>query len=91
MSLWALIVWIVIGGIAGWVASLIVNGTGLGLLWDIVVGIIGGLIGGWLLSLIGLGGGGIFWTFVTAVIGAVILLLIVKAVMGGRAGMRTRV
>src|SRR5690349_11509486 len=58
---WTWIVWIVVGGIAGWLASLVVEGTGLGLLGDIIVGIIGGLIGGWLLSLVGLGGAGIIW------------------------------
>ena len=87
---WAWIVWIVVGGIAGWVASLIVNGTGLGLLGDIVVGIIGGLVGGWLLSLAGLTGAGLVWTFITALVGAAILLLIVKAVTGGRTGARGR-
>ena len=90
---WTWIVGIFVGGIAGWLASLVVEGTGLGLLGDIVVGIIGGLIGGWLLSLVGLGGAGIIWTFITAFVGAVILLFIVKLItggMGGRAGTRTR-
>ena len=82
---WAWIVWIVVGGIAGWLASLLVRGTGLGILGDIIVGIIGGLIGGFLLSLVGLGGAGIVWTFITAIIGAVILLYIVKLVTGNRA------
>ncbi len=83
-TLWAWIVWIVVGGLAGWAASELVRGSGLGLLGDIIVGIIGGLIGGFLLSLIGLSGGGIVWTFIAAVIGAVILLLIVRAVTGNR-------
>ena len=82
--LWALVVWIIIGGLAGWLASTLVRGTGLGLLGDIVVGIIGALIGGFILGLFGIGGAGIIWTFVTAVVGAVILLLIVKAVTGNR-------
>lgn len=84
--IWQWIVWIVVGGIAGWLASLVVEGTGLGLLGDIIVGIIGGLIGGWLLSLVGLGGAGIIWTFVTAFVGAVILLFIVKLITGGTRG-----
>jgi uncharacterized membrane protein YeaQ/YmgE (transglycosylase-associated protein family) len=81
---WAWIVWIVVGGIAGWLASVLIRGTGLGILGDIIVGIIGGLIGGFLLSLVGLGGAGIIWTFITAFIGAVILLYIVKLVTGNR-------
>jgi uncharacterized membrane protein YeaQ/YmgE (transglycosylase-associated protein family) len=85
MSLvWTWIVWIVIGGLAGWLASLLVEGTGLGLLGDIIVGIIGALIGGFILGLFGLTGAGLVWTFVTALIGAVILLFIVKLFTGGR-------
>ncbi|HEY7782992.1 MAG TPA: GlsB/YeaQ/YmgE family stress response membrane protein [Ktedonobacterales bacterium] len=87
---WAWIVWIVIGGLAGWVGSLIVRGTGLGLLWDIVVGIVGGFIGGIILGALGVNtGGGILWTFLTALVGAIILLFIVKLVAGGMGG-RTR-
>ena len=76
-----IIVWIIIGGIAGWLASLVVRGGGLGLLGDIVVGIVGALIGGFILGALGLGGG--FTGFnlislVTAFIGAVILLFLVR-------------
>lgn len=85
---WAWIVWIVVGGIAGWLASLLVRGTGLGILGDIIVGIIGGLIGGFILGLFGVGGAGIVWTFVAALVGAVILLFIVKALTGNRAARR---
>ncbi len=86
-----ILAWIIVGGIAGWLASLVVRGTGLGLLGDIIVGIVGAFIGGLLLSLIG---GPTFtgfniWSLVVAFIGAVVLLLIVKAVNGGR--VRTRV
>ena len=83
-TVWGWIVWIVIGGIAGWLASILVEGTGLGLLGDIIVGIIGGFIGGIILGALGAGGTGIFWTFVTAFVGAVILLFIVKLIFGGR-------
>ena len=82
-TVWGWVVWIVIGGIAGWLASILVEGTGLGLLGDIIVGIIGGFIGGIILGALGAGGTGIFWTFVTAFVGAVILLFIVKLILGG--------
>jgi uncharacterized membrane protein YeaQ/YmgE (transglycosylase-associated protein family) len=88
---WAWIVWIVVGGLAGWLASKLVQGTGLGLLLDIVAGIVGGFIGGIILHAFGVTGGGIFWTFVTAFIGAVILLAIVRLITGGRrVGKRAR-
>ena len=81
-----IIAWIVVGAIAGWLASLVVEGTGLGLLGDIIVGIIGGIIGGIIVSLFG--GSGVtginIWSIIVAFIGAVILLLIVKAFNGGR-------
>ena len=73
-----IIVWLVIGGIAGWLAGLIVEGFGFGLVGNIVVGIVGAFIAGWLLPRIGIFiGGGLIAAIVNAVIGAVILLLIV--------------
>jgi uncharacterized membrane protein YeaQ/YmgE (transglycosylase-associated protein family) len=84
----AIIVWIVVGAIAGWLASLVVHGTGLGLLGDIIVGIIGGFLGGLILSLLLPGSYGVsgfnLGSIVVAFIGAVILLLIVKAFSGRR-------
>ena len=78
------ILWIIFGGLAGWIASLIVQGSGLGLLWDIIIGIVGALLGGWIADQLGVGGEpgaerptGV-WSFVTAVLGAVILLLILN-------------
>jgi uncharacterized membrane protein YeaQ/YmgE (transglycosylase-associated protein family) len=90
LMLWAWIVWIVIGGLAGWLASVLVQGTGLGLLLDIVVGIVGAFIGGVILAALGVGGSGIWWTFITAFVGAVILLLIIKVLTGGAIGRRAR-
>ena len=68
--------WLIIGALAGWLAS-IVMGTNAeqGLLMDIILGIVGALVGGFLLSLVGLGGdGGFIWSLGTAFIGAVVLL-----------------
>jgi uncharacterized membrane protein YeaQ/YmgE (transglycosylase-associated protein family) len=78
--------WIIIGGLAGWLASVVVQGTGLGILGDIIVGVIGGLIGGFIVGLFG--GAGVtgfnIWSFIVAFLGAVVLLLIVRLVTGGR-------
>jgi len=72
------ILWLVIGGIAGWLASLIVKGYGLGLIGNIAVGIAGAIIAGWLLPHIGFVFlGGIPAKILDAVIGAVILLLVI--------------
>lgn len=88
-TVWAWIVWIVIGGIAGALADRIIQGDQLGIVGNIVVGIIGGLIGGVILGIFSVGGRGIVWTFLTALLGAIILLWIVSAVTGGR-GVRSR-
>jgi len=85
MDLWGIITWIVVGGLAGWVASLI-TGTdkSQGLLGNIVVGIIGALVGGLVVGLLGGTGfsGFNLWSFLVALIGAVMLLLIWKAISG---------
>ncbi|RWM71573.1 MULTISPECIES: GlsB/YeaQ/YmgE family stress response membrane protein [Mesorhizobium] len=77
----SLLVFIIIGAIAGWLAGLIVKGFGLGLVGNIVVGIVGALIAGWLFPRMGLAiGGGIFASIIHATIGAVILLVLIKLV-----------
>ena len=78
MTLVDIIIWLIIGGIAGWLAGLIVEGFGFGLVGNIVIGIIGAVIAGWLLPRIGLIiGGGFIAAIINAVIGAVILLLVI--------------
>ena len=81
MGIESLLVFIIVGAIAGWLAGLIVKGYGFGLIGNIVVGIIGAFIAGWLLPRIGLViGGGIVANIINAVIGAVILLLIIRLI-----------
>jgi uncharacterized membrane protein YeaQ/YmgE (transglycosylase-associated protein family) len=73
--------YIIIGGLAGWIGSKIVKGSGSGILMDIVIGIVGALIGGFLLSFFfDTASGGWFFTFFTALLGSVILLWIVGMV-----------
>ena len=73
----SLIVFLIVGGVAGWLAGLIVKGGGFGLLGDIVVGVIGSVIGGWLFGRFGFGGG-LLGAGLSATLGAVILLLILR-------------
>jgi uncharacterized membrane protein YeaQ/YmgE (transglycosylase-associated protein family) len=73
-----IIIWLVIGGVAGWLAGLLVQGYGFGLAGNIIVGIVGAILAGWLLPLAGFVLiGGIVAEIINAVIGAVILLLII--------------
>jgi uncharacterized membrane protein YeaQ/YmgE (transglycosylase-associated protein family) len=81
MGVESLLVFIIIGAIAGWLAGLIVKGFGLGLVGNIVVGIVGAFIAGWLFPRLGFAlGGGIFASIIHATIGAVILLVLIKLV-----------
>ena len=81
MTIEAVIIWLVIGAIAGWLAGLIVKGYGFGLIGNIVVGVVGAFIAGWLLPQIGFTlVGGIVAEIVNAVVGAVILLLVIRFV-----------
>ena len=76
-----IILWIVLGALAGWIASLVMK-TDQGLLIDIVVGIVGAFVGGILFNLFGASGvsGFNIYSILVAVIGAIVLLAIVKAV-----------
>lgn len=79
MSAETLLIWIVVGAVAGWLAGLVVRGFGFGLLGNIIVGILGAILGGWLLDYFGVAfTTGIINTILTATLGAVILLLIVR-------------
>jgi len=73
----SLLVFLIVGAIAGWLAGVIVKGHGFGLVGNIVVGIIGAFLAGWLLPGLGLGLSGIVGSIVYAMIGAVILLVII--------------
>jgi uncharacterized membrane protein YeaQ/YmgE (transglycosylase-associated protein family) len=88
MAVINILVWIIVGGVAGWLAGLVVKGTGLGIIGDIIVGVVGALIGGFVVSLLLPGTFGFsgfnFGSLIIAFIGAVILLLILKAIGLGR-------
>ncbi len=78
-----IIIWLVVGGVAGWLAGLVVRGGGSGIITNIVVGIVGAVISGWLF------GAGIneainLKTFIYSVVGAIILLAIVNLINRGR-------
>lgn len=81
MEAHGIIVWLIIGAIAGWLAGLLVKGGGFGLIGDIIVGIVGALIGGWLAGVLGIAiGSGFIASIITAIAGAVILLVILRAI-----------
>ena len=81
-----LLSWLVVGLLAGWLAGKVVEGRGLGCLTDIIVGVVGAFVGGFVFRLIGGAGAFGFWgSILISFFGAVILLVILRAVSGRRA------
>jgi uncharacterized membrane protein YeaQ/YmgE (transglycosylase-associated protein family) len=84
MALEAILIFLVVGAVAGWLAGQIVRGMGFGLIGNIVVGIVGAFIAGWLLPRIGIViGGGTIASIINATIGAVVLLVILGLIRRG--------
>ncbi len=71
---------VVIGIVAGWLAGQITKGSGFGLLGDLIVGVLGSLLGGFLFGLLGFGAYGLIARLVMAVVGAVMLLFLIRLV-----------
>jgi len=80
----SILAWVVLGLIAGFIASKLINKTGEGALLDIVLGIVGAVIGGWLFNTFGMTGvtGFNIWSVLVAVVGAVLFLVVYHALMG---------
>jgi uncharacterized membrane protein YeaQ/YmgE (transglycosylase-associated protein family) len=78
----SILAWIVLGLVAGFIGSKLVNKTGEGLILDIGLGILGAIVGGWLFSMFGMSGvtGLNLYSLVVAVIGAVVFLLVYHAI-----------
>ncbi len=75
------IYFIIIGGIAGWLAGKIMKGGGFGLVMNIVLGIIGSMVGGWVFNFLGLStDGGTIGSLVTALVGAVLILYVARLI-----------
>ena len=89
ISLGGLVWWLVVGLIAGFLASLVMRGGGYGIVGDIIIGIVGAFIGGFLASLVGIGAGGLIGTIIIAFIGACILIAILRLVAGSFGRRRT--
>lgn len=78
----SIILWLIIGGLAGWIAGKIMRGGGFGILGNIIVGIVGAVLGGAIFSMLGIGSNNIIGSLVVAIIGSVILLWLVSLIKG---------
>jgi uncharacterized membrane protein YeaQ/YmgE (transglycosylase-associated protein family) len=81
----SILAWIIVGLIAGVLASIVMGGTGYGIIGDIIIGIAGAFVGGWLFSKLGVHSpwGGLAGTIFTAFIGAVVLLFVLHLLRRG--------
>ena len=81
----SILMWIIVGLIAGVLASLVMGGTGYGIVGDIIIGIVGAFVGGWLFSQMGVSTpfGGLAGTIFVAFVGAVVLLFVLRLIRGG--------
>jgi uncharacterized membrane protein YeaQ/YmgE (transglycosylase-associated protein family) len=81
MTIESLLIFLIIGAIAGWLAGVLVKGYGFGLVGNIVVGIVGAFVAGLLVQALGFSiGGGILGSILYATVGAVVLLLVIRLV-----------
>lgn len=76
--MWSWIIYILIGAAAGWVAGKLIEGGGFGFWINALVGIIGGVLGGWAFGLLGLSTNSNWGSFLTSIVGAVLLLWIIS-------------
>ena len=77
MDIQALVIFLAIGAIAGWLAGTLMKGGGFGLLGNIVIGIIGAVIGGFVFGVFGISAGGLIGSIVSATAGAALLLFVI--------------
>jgi len=76
----SLILFLLIGLVAGWLAGQVLKGRGFGLIGDLIVGVIGAFLGGWLFTVLGISIGGILGSLVTAFVGAVVFLYLIRII-----------
>ena len=80
MDATSLIWFLLIGLIAGWLAGQVMRGGGFGLIGDMIVGVIGAFLGGWLFGLLGIAAGGLIGSQITAFVGAVVLIFLLRLI-----------
>jgi uncharacterized membrane protein YeaQ/YmgE (transglycosylase-associated protein family) len=87
----SIVAWIILGLIAGWIAGMVMKGGGYGILGDIILGVLGAIIGGWITGFVtgqNMMSGFNVESLIVAVIGAIVLIAISRALTGGRAHTR---
>jgi uncharacterized membrane protein YeaQ/YmgE (transglycosylase-associated protein family) len=79
-----LVLFLVVGLVAGWLAGKIMRGSGFGLVGDLVFGVVGAFVGVWLFGLLGISAGGLLGLLAAAVVGALLILFLLRLLRRGR-------
>ena len=75
------VIWfLIVGGLAGWLASVMVDGDGLGIIGDIVIGVLGAFVGGFLADVVGVAVYGFWGVLAMSIVGAIVLLAIIRMI-----------
>lgn len=80
MTVSALIWFLLVGLIAGWLAGQVMKGGGYGVVGDMIVGVIGALLGGWLFGMLGISAGGLIGSIIMAFVGACVLIFLLRVI-----------
>jgi len=80
MTVSALIWFLLVGLIAGWLAGQVMKGGGYGVIGDMIVGVIGAFLGGWIFSMLGIGAGGLIGSIIVAFVGACVLIFLLRVI-----------
>ena len=80
MDITSLLIFLLIGAIAGWIAGSVMKGKGYGIIGNMVIGIIGAVIGGFIFGLLGISAGGLIGSLITATVGAIALIFVIRLI-----------
>jgi len=80
LDITSLLIFLAIGAVAGWLAGILMKGGGSGILMNIVLGIVGAIVGGFLFGVVGLSSHGLIGSIITATVGAVVVLFVVRLI-----------
>lgn len=80
MAIWNIVIFLLIGLVAGWLAALLMRGKGLGIVGNMILGVIGAFVGGFLFRLVGLAAYSLFGSIIVATVGAIVLILLVRLI-----------
>jgi uncharacterized membrane protein YeaQ/YmgE (transglycosylase-associated protein family) len=76
--------WVLVGLVAGWATGKIMKGSGYGFIFDVILGIVGAVVGGFIAGHIGLGAGGLIYTILVAIAGAIVVVFLFRLITGKR-------